>query len=146
MARPKTAVVTIEVENFDGSTTFLKTEALDASGIKSNREGSDSRMRVDFSTYDNESVSSRVYKSGPPVYFHPLGSSFTLDLCLPPLRGGPSSHVYTITQTPPPETTALMEMKPWDQPLVSKYTEEDVWELIEEHGLELVHFFLLDIP
>lgn len=44
----------------------------------------------------------------------------------------------------PEETRTLMMMRPWGEPSITKWTENDAARIVDDHGLDQYHFFFAE--
>ena len=153
MPKPKTAKLTLEILNDDGSKTIVTTEDLDASklrekhGYRPQSENDPDHIVIGMKDplYDEERDYFRRRNRWTNQYLDlpPLDTHFFMNLQLEPVKkNGPVYHIQKIEA---PDTRVIM-MYVGGEPKLCYWTEEDAQEI----AARLLHmdtiYFFLDIP
>lgn len=144
--QPDTVVIIIKTTNTDGSTTELTTEPLDARDVAANQPESRFRMRADLDAapFDDFEHYTKGRWSRHSI-FAPDYEAFELDVRLRPKAGNKNPWVYRVVHKEKPTNRLVMEQRYWGDFTISKYTEEEAAQLVEQHGLA-AHFFFVELP
>jgi hypothetical protein len=149
MPKPKTATLTLEIVNDDGSKTVVTTADLDASRlpgdhIRSSEEVLENPSHILLGMEDpyRKSNYDMGYVYDYARFLSPVEDHFALNLRLPAVEKGVT--VYTITEIEAPLTRVVMCAHRSGTISFTKWTEEDAQKRAEEFPHIL--YFFLDIP
>jgi len=153
MPKPKTAKLTLEITNDDGSKTRIVTADLDASKLRENsRKPEDDPDHIVLGMkdpwYDESDYFERRDRWVTDTLRIPTfpDSHFFLDLQLEPVKKG--SAVYTIEKIEAPATNIVMIFNA-NKPVMCAFDEKVAAEKAENFGTSGPYapiYFLLDIP
>lgn len=151
MPKPKTATVTLEILNDDGSRSIVKSSELDASKIPDKSQYASERdpshmlvgMVDPWRDEDSDWYLRRDRWVDNMVRLQPRESHFFLNVQLEPVN--PNGAFYTIQEIEAPATRVVLCYTGGD-PIVCTWSEKDV----QKKAAEMLHFgviyFFLDIP